>query len=104
MTVRGGLVAVGVGQPVGLSAGEEPRVLLTVVADRNGLPAEVDDLDPVRVTGLFADLVVVVASVNRIHRGGGHRVTGLLVRRVEHRAALPDVDSGLIHGTRVHRR
>ena len=54
-----------------------------IVADRDGSSAQVDDLDEVRMAGLFTS-VVVVASMGRIDRAGGHRI-GLIVCRVEHR-------------------
>jgi hypothetical protein len=43
------------------------------VADRDGSSAEVDDLDAVRVAGLFS-VVVVVASMGRVDGAGGHRI------------------------------
>jgi hypothetical protein len=44
------------------------------VADRDGSSAEVDDLDAVRVAGLFSVVVVVVASMGRVDGAGGHRI------------------------------
>jgi len=74
-------------QLVGVAFGDEPGVLTTVVAHRNGAWTEVDDLDQVRVAGVRT-LVVVVAPMDRVDSAGGNRVTGLLVRRVEHRATF----------------
>jgi hypothetical protein len=82
---------VGGSQPVGVTRGKEARVSATVVADRDGLSAKVDDLDQVRSAGLFAS-VVVVASMNRVDSAGCHRIIGLLVCRVEHwPSPLPEV-------------
>lgn len=85
--VPGRLVAVGGSQPVGVAFGKEAGVSATVVTDGNGPSAEVDDLDPVGVASLFA-FVVVIASMHRVNSAGGHRVAGLHVCRVEHRAGL----------------
>ncbi len=70
MPVR--LLAVGDGQSVGVSLGEETRVSAAVVADREGSSAEVDDLDEVRMTDVFTG-VVVVASMRSVHSAGRHR-------------------------------
>jgi hypothetical protein len=74
-------------QLVGVAFGKEARVSATVVAHRDGTSAKVDDLDQVRVAGLFT-AVVVVASMDRVDSAGGNRVIGLLVCRVEHRGRL----------------
>ena len=66
------------------------------MADDDGSSAKVDDLDQVRVAGPFIS-VVVVASMYRVDGAGSHRI-GLIVCRVKHRAALPEVVS-CIHGT-----
>ena len=65
--------------------------MATVVADRDGSSAKVDDLDEVRMAGLFTS-VVVVASMDRVDSAGGHRI-GLIVCRVKHRVRLPEVVS-----------
>ena len=83
--VSGRLVAVGGSEPVGVAFGTEAGVSATVMTDGNGPSAEADDLDVVGVACLFA-VVVVIASMDRLDRAGGHRVAGLHVRRVEHRA------------------
>jgi hypothetical protein len=77
-------VTVGASQPVGVALGEEAGVKVAVVADRDGPSAEVDDLDQVGVAGVLT-VVVVVASVDRVHGAGGHWVNRLLLCRVEHR-------------------
>ena len=43
------------------------------MADRDGSSAKVDDLDEVRMAGLFTS-VVVVASMDRVDSAGGHRL------------------------------
>jgi len=72
--------------------------LATVVADRDGSSAKVDDLDEVRMAGLFTS-VVVVASMDRVDSAGGHRI-GLIVCRVKHRVRLPEVVS--LHPSNRH--
>jgi hypothetical protein len=72
------------------------------MTDGNGPSAEVDDLDLVGVACLFVS-VDVIASMDRVDSAGGHRIIGLLVGRVEHRAS-PFWRSCLsIHGTAVRR-
>jgi hypothetical protein len=63
---------VGLGQTVGIALCEEPGVSPTVVADGDGTTAEMDDLDPVGLADQAA-FVVVVASMSRVDRGGGHQ-------------------------------
>jgi len=76
-------LAVGRSQPVGVALGKEARVSATVVTDRDGSSAEVDDLDQVRMAGLFT-VVLVVTSMDRVDSAGGHRIE-LLGCRVNHR-------------------
>ena len=64
MRVGGRLLPVSGRQPVGVALGKESRVLATVVADRDGSSAEVDDLDQVRMADLCIS-VLVVAAMNR---------------------------------------
>jgi hypothetical protein len=64
--------------------------LATVVTHRDGLAAKVDNLDQVRMAGLFT-MVEVVASMDRVDGAGGHRILGSVVHGVEHRLSLPDV-------------
>jgi len=71
-------------KPVGVELGKEARVSPTVVADGDGSPAKVNDLDQVRMARLFT-WVVVVTSMDRVDSAGGHRIIQLCVCRVKHR-------------------
>jgi hypothetical protein len=74
-------------QLVGVAFGKEARVPATVMADRNGPSAKVDDLDQMGMAGLLT-FVDVVPSMDRVHSAGGNGFIGLLVCRVEHQARL----------------
>jgi hypothetical protein len=67
------LVAVSQGQQLGVALGKEAGVSATVVADRDGSSAQVDDLDEVRTAGFFTG-VVMVAAMNCIDGAGGNRI------------------------------
>jgi hypothetical protein len=79
-------LAVGHGQSVGVALGKEAGVSVTVVADRDGSSAEVDDLDEVGMAGLVI-WVVVVASMDRVDSAGGHLLIGPRACRVSHRTS-----------------
>ena len=66
--------------------------MATVVADRDSSTAKVDDLDQVRMAGLFTS-VEVVAAMDRGDSAGGYWIIPLRVCRVEHLPALPEVMS-----------
>jgi hypothetical protein len=77
---------VGGSKPVGVPLGKEAGVAATVVADDDGTAAKVDDLDQVRMAGIFTR-VVVVASMDRVDSAGGHLLIGPRACRVSHRTS-----------------
>ena len=73
--------------------------MATVVADRDGSSAKVDDLDEVRMADLLPS-VVMVASMDRVDSAGGHRIA-LIVCRVKHRVRPSGGGVFCIHRTEV---